>query len=167
VTIETSLAVSGKVAQFGRGVMADVSTKLIGQFVACLEREVLAGAGPAPAAVSAAPGAGPGVDGGAAPATRPDEADTPGAEPVTPTPDASTAIAPAAAPPAAAPHGAASSVPAEPPAAHAGPRRVDSQPAAPVDLLDAAGGDVAKRVVPVLAGLVVVVLLWRRRRRRR
>ncbi len=37
VTIDTDLKVSGKVAQFGRGVMVDVSTKLIGQFVECLE----------------------------------------------------------------------------------------------------------------------------------
>ena len=32
VSIDTELKVSGKVAQFGRGVMADVSKKLIGQF---------------------------------------------------------------------------------------------------------------------------------------
>jgi carbon monoxide dehydrogenase subunit G len=37
ITINTDLKVTGKVAQFGRGVMADVSEKLIGQFVECLE----------------------------------------------------------------------------------------------------------------------------------
>ncbi|MFT5530431.1 MAG: carbon monoxide dehydrogenase subunit G [Candidatus Poriferisodalaceae bacterium] len=37
ITIATDLKVTGKVAQFGRGVMADVSEKLIGQFVECLE----------------------------------------------------------------------------------------------------------------------------------
>jgi len=72
VTVTTDLTVTGKVAQFGRGVMADVSAKLLGQFVDNLEQTVLAdadaGAGqpaatsaptptptPAPAAASSAP----------------------------------------------------------------------------------------------------------------
>ncbi len=42
VTVQTELTVTGKVAQFGRGVMADVSNKLLGQFVECLESTVLA-----------------------------------------------------------------------------------------------------------------------------
>ena len=41
--VDTDLTVSGKVAQFGRGVLADVSSKLLNQFVACLEADVLAG----------------------------------------------------------------------------------------------------------------------------
>jgi carbon monoxide dehydrogenase subunit G len=40
VDIETDLKVSGKVAQFGRGVMQDVSTKLMGQFAECLESKI-------------------------------------------------------------------------------------------------------------------------------
>jgi carbon monoxide dehydrogenase subunit G len=43
VHIDTDLEVSGKVAQFGRGVLADVSAKLLGQFVDHLESSVLAG----------------------------------------------------------------------------------------------------------------------------
>ena len=43
VSVVTDLQVTGKVAQFGRGVMADVSSKLLGQFVDCLETTVLAG----------------------------------------------------------------------------------------------------------------------------
>ena len=50
VSITTDLAITGKVAQFGRGVMADVSAKLLGEFVQRLEADVLAGTGPAPAA---------------------------------------------------------------------------------------------------------------------
>ena len=38
----TDLAVTGKPAQFGRGVMQDVSDKLLGQFVACLEQRLTA-----------------------------------------------------------------------------------------------------------------------------
>ena len=33
VTVTTDLTITGKVAQFGRGALADVSTKLLGQFV--------------------------------------------------------------------------------------------------------------------------------------
>jgi len=47
VQVDTDLAVTGKPAQFGRGVMQDVSDKLLGQFVDCLEQR-LGGASPAP-----------------------------------------------------------------------------------------------------------------------
>ncbi|NYF97713.1 SRPBCC family protein [Janibacter cremeus] len=53
VTVVTDLNVTGKPAQFGRGVMQDVSDKLLGQFVDCLATKV---AGPA-AQESAAPAA--------------------------------------------------------------------------------------------------------------
>ncbi len=43
VDIETDLNVTGKVAQFGRGIMSDVSAKLLKQFVENLERNVLGG----------------------------------------------------------------------------------------------------------------------------
>lgn len=43
--ITTDLKVTGKVAQFGRGVMADVSEKLLGQFVECLEAKLADSAG--------------------------------------------------------------------------------------------------------------------------
>ena len=41
VSVVTDLSITGKVAQFGRGVLADVSSKLMGQFVENLERDVL------------------------------------------------------------------------------------------------------------------------------
>ena len=44
VTLHTDLTITGKVAQFGRGVLADVSSKLLGQFVQALEADVLRGA---------------------------------------------------------------------------------------------------------------------------
>ncbi len=37
VDVSTDLAITGKPAQFGRGVMQDVSDKLLGQFVECIE----------------------------------------------------------------------------------------------------------------------------------
>ena len=42
VAVETDLAITGKPAQFGRGVMQDVSDKLLGQFVSCLEERLTA-----------------------------------------------------------------------------------------------------------------------------
>lgn len=48
VDVRTELAISGRVAQFGRGVIADVTAKLLGQFVQRLEAEVLSGNRPAP-----------------------------------------------------------------------------------------------------------------------
>ncbi|HXY93970.1 MAG TPA: SRPBCC family protein [Acidimicrobiia bacterium] len=50
VHIDTDLNITGKVAQFGRGVMADVSSKLLGQFADNLERDVLSGDGASAAA---------------------------------------------------------------------------------------------------------------------
>jgi len=43
VSIVTDLSISGRVAQFGRGVMGDVSAKLLDQFVHNLEAGVLGG----------------------------------------------------------------------------------------------------------------------------
>lgn len=40
VDVLTDLAVTGKPAQFGRGLMQDVSDKLLGQFVACLQQQL-------------------------------------------------------------------------------------------------------------------------------
>ncbi|EST38339.1 hypothetical protein N566_07960, partial [Streptomycetaceae bacterium MP113-05] len=40
VTVTTDLTVTGRPAQFGRGVMAEVGEKLIGRFADCLAREL-------------------------------------------------------------------------------------------------------------------------------
>jgi uncharacterized protein len=42
VTVATDLQITGKVAQFGRGILAEVSSTLLGQFVENLESSVLA-----------------------------------------------------------------------------------------------------------------------------
>ena len=59
----TDLAITGEVAQFGRGVLADVSTKLLNQFVECLESTVMAG----PAGTAAPPAPAKGAEMSAAP----------------------------------------------------------------------------------------------------
>ena len=131
VNIDTDLNITGKVAQFGRGVMADVSSKLLGQFADNLKRDVLSGGGPeateSPASSAAATttGAGtPSTEGGAG-------------EPGTATP---------------------------------GVRKIDSKEAEPIDLMDAAGGSLGKRIGPIIAGLVVLLALravLKRRKRRK
>jgi len=58
VEVTTDLTVTGRPAQFGRGMIADVSAKLIGQFADCLARTLSAGtpepSGAAPATTAAA-----------------------------------------------------------------------------------------------------------------
>lgn len=49
VTVATDLQITGKVAQFGRGVLADVSAKLMDQFAANLQKDVLSAEEPTPA----------------------------------------------------------------------------------------------------------------------
>jgi carbon monoxide dehydrogenase subunit G len=75
VAVHTDLAITGKPAQFGRGVMQDVSDKLLGQFVACLEARLSAPlAEPrtgAPQAAEAGPGAGAAAGQGAEPTAAP------------------------------------------------------------------------------------------------
>jgi carbon monoxide dehydrogenase subunit G len=144
VTVFTDLTVTGKPAQFGRGVMADVGTKLIDTFADRLAAMVEAdqtGAGD------------PAGEAGLPPATEAPPADTPpAAEPDTP-----EAMAPAAGP-----------IP-EPvtPITGTGPRRIapPAQEPEALDLMDIAGGAVTKRLAPVaaLVALVVGVLWWRRR----
>jgi carbon monoxide dehydrogenase subunit G len=73
VKVDTDLAITGKPAQFGRGVMQDVSDKLLNQFVACLEQRM--GREDAGPAVAAAPAADvPADDAGPDPATPTEEA---------------------------------------------------------------------------------------------
>ena len=56
VVVDTDLAITGKPASFGRGVLADVSGKLVDQFASCLGEEILAGTPTPEQAVVAAAG---------------------------------------------------------------------------------------------------------------
>src|SRR5581483_10642354 len=154
VIVITDLAITGRAAQFGRGVMADVSTKLLGQFVSCLEKNVL---GAAPAEVGASR-EGAAASSGAKPSTPPVGRKTrePGGAS-----DAALAGQPSG-------HNGSKSEPATQSAAGpAGDRQVTSAPAEPVDLLGTAGSPVLKRLLPAVIGALVAFLLGRRLRRRR
>ncbi|WIX75864.1 SRPBCC family protein [Amycolatopsis carbonis] len=65
VALETDLTISGKLAQFGRGIMSDVSGRMVGELASRVRQRIEAGE-EAPA-VAAAPA--PAVNGSAAPAT--------------------------------------------------------------------------------------------------
>jgi len=104
VTIVTDLKISGKVAQFGRGVMADVSKKLLGQFAECIEAKL------------------------ATPQSDDESGDESGAETDTAT-------------------------------------GADASAAEAIELLEVAGGAIAKRLLPLVLVVVVVLMLLRARRR--
>jgi len=78
ITVVTDMRVTGPAAQFGRGVMQDVSAKLMRQFADCLASEMSA----APTGVNgAAPEAGPEIE----PEPEPTAAQAPAPEPTAPT----------------------------------------------------------------------------------
>jgi carbon monoxide dehydrogenase subunit G len=79
VSVDTDLTITGKAAQFGRGnVVQDVSDKLLGQFVTCLEQRLAASPG-APPEEGPAPAPGDGAAPEARPVATPDpEAPVPG-----------------------------------------------------------------------------------------
>lgn len=52
VKVSTDLNITGKPAQFGRGVMQDVSDKLLGQFASCLENKLSGAPEPEPEPVA-------------------------------------------------------------------------------------------------------------------
>ena len=168
VTVVTDLAITGRAAQFGRGVMADVSTKLLGQFVSCLETNVLGAGAEAPAAAEAPAEA---ASGKAAPAevgaSREAAAGSAGAGaapsgPVTREPGGATDAALVGS--ASGSNGATSGQTATAPS---GPRQIVSKPAEPVDLLGTAGSPVMKRLLPAVLGALVAFIIGRRLRRRR
>jgi hypothetical protein len=148
VSVLTDLTVTGKVAQFGRGVLGDVSAKLLDQFARNLESMVLADELVTDAVV---------LEVVALTTDDPIEAIAA---------DAAAMVVMAAAVDVAAtiehPDVAGSDDPTL--------RRIESPEPEPVDLLDAAGSPVIRRVLPLLgvvgAVLVLVVLLRRRLRSR-
>jgi carbon monoxide dehydrogenase subunit G len=137
VKMITDMTVTGRPAQFGRGVMADVSDKIITQFASCLSKKLgpevrggTAAAGSASAASAAGSAAG-GSTGGAA---------------------AVDTVAPADA--AASANGAAPKLVSVPDSAAS---EVEA-----FDLIDSAAAPVLKRVVPVFVALLLLFMVLRR-----
>ena len=130
VEVLTDLAVTGKPAQFGRGVMQDVSDKLLGQFVACLEQRLGGTGAPGgtgePAAADPPATAGPQVV--AAPA---DAASEPAPATPAPMPDPTPASAPGSTAPGPTSPGPASPGPTSPGPTSPGSTAPGSTPAPP------------------------------------
>ncbi len=159
VSVVTDLTVTGKVAQFGRGVLAEVSQKLVGQFVDALHADLA--------------GRGSRADAGAGDTDSPFGEDA-APDPISPATVAAGAVvedadAGAATGAATSPAGLGAGSGSTPSAASApaeGVRKVTSAPAEPVDLLRVAGGSTLKRLAPVLAVVAVILLIVSRRRTR-
>ncbi len=133
VTVATDTIVTGRPAQFGRGLIEYVGNKIIGQFADCLSRSL--GPQEEPAPVAASP-----------------SAPSPQASPQ-PVPTQPVASQPTSSPPAR----------LQPAPVRPAPAPMDEE----IDLLEAAGGAVAKRALPAIAALVLlaVFIRWLSRRR--
>ncbi len=153
VVVDSDVTIKGKVAQFGRGMIAEVSAKLLTQFVECLETKLEGaptGVTPGDDATEAAK-----ADVVEAEAAVSTGATTPGDDATEAAKDAATAVSNTGA--------------QEPEPAPDAPkvRKIDHAANEPVDLLGSAGTPVAKRLAPLGALLFVLIVLGRRRSKKR
>jgi len=138
--VETDLHITGKVAQFGRGIMGDVSKKLMTQFANNLNSML-----DQPAASDGSVTDGSATDGQASAASVSTDVDSGpdiSAEPAAP---AASTLSGGATP---------------------GVRKIDGPAAAPIELSDVAGSAILKRALPLVGGLVLLWIIARRIRRR-
>ena len=159
VKVQTDLDITGKPAQFGRGVMVDVGNKLIGQFADCLADTITGGSAAAPGTGTAPGSGGAGATASGAESAAGAAAAAAGAAPAAPA-AATTPTQPAADPQPAA-------EPEEAPSANGRAQAKAQSDVEPIDLLQSAGPAVAKRAAPVVAAVlaaVVVFVIVRRRR---
>jgi carbon monoxide dehydrogenase subunit G len=160
VNVLTVLDVSGRVAQFGRGALADVSSKILGQFAQNLEKDLAAGGGAAKTTATAPSAEAAPAETAAKPPARRTAAKN-GSAPSAEAPEAE----PAEAEPAEAEPAEAEQAAAEAPAPAPVIRKIDSAPVEPVRVVGLAGVMLLKRLSPIAA--LGVVALWLRRRRRK
>jgi carbon monoxide dehydrogenase subunit G len=183
VNVETDMKLTGRAAQFGRGIAQDVAAKMLDRFAACLEEEITGAGGAEEAAAEEQPAAQASSDGSSSEETpsapspaavtgglaaSPVDASTTAARPVEPVVEGEATVqgAVVAGGPSEAPSGPESQQPQADT-----PRREPSAPSTareqePLDLAEVGGGAVLKRLVPVAVGaaaLVAVVWLIRRR----
>lgn len=139
VTMVTDMTVTGRPAQFGRGVMSDVADKIIGRFATCVAEKLApqppSGSGPAPTEGTTGTGAGGSSNGSGGGGGAGGTVTRTAAAPVVGTAPAAT-----------------------------GSMRSEIDA---LDLLDSAGAPVLKRLAPVVGGVLLLLLLLAFRRRRR
>ena len=168
VSVETDMKLTGRAAQFGRGIAQDVATKMLDQFASCLEEEITGGPEEGAAAATAEPA---GEENGSRDGTQQEEAPPAAAAGGTagrvissedPTVMAGGTVEGAVvAGSAEAPTGAPTAGTEQP------PRQEREEPEA-FDVGAASQEAILKRAKPVLIGAgVLLVLIWLLRRRRR
>lgn len=146
VSLVTDLQITGKVAQFGRGVLADVSNKLLGQFVENLETTVLSGQSESPHAPDDGSASSP-----ASSSRSEDERSAPEGESPRQSSSGDSEVATTES------YGRRAAGDAS---GNGAVRRIESSSAEPVDLFEVAGAPVARRVVPVVGGMVAVLVVF-------
>jgi uncharacterized protein len=156
VKVETDMKLTGRAAQFGRGMAQDVASKMLGQFAECLERKISGGGAPEEAAGAAPEGAG----NGAASREAPPAASVGGTAGRVISSEDPSVMAGGPVEGAVVPDGAPEGAPTT-----EQPRREPEEPEA-FDLGAASREAILKRVAPVLAGLgLLAFLIWLIRRR--
>jgi carbon monoxide dehydrogenase subunit G len=170
VNVETDMHLTGRAAQFGRGIAQDVASKMLGQFADCLERELAGGSGES--ATEAAP-----TETAASTSASEDQQEEPSTTPVgggslgnvvsaAPGTTAAGGTVAGAVVSGAGTSGDAASAPTT---ATEQPRTQQQPPPRPepeaFDMGAAGGQAVLKRVGPVLAGLgLLAIVIWLIRR---
>ncbi|HEY2075523.1 MAG TPA: SRPBCC family protein [Streptosporangiaceae bacterium] len=173
VSVSTDLTIAGRIAQFGSGMIKEVSAKLLGQFVTCLEGKLSAGA----VSQAVANGTvGSGAAGSAAttsePASTASASNTgsaagtasDGVQAAATVTASATGVASQAAatePSAAAtgPGPAATAVPAPSAEAGAAPLAASGPEPAALNLMSVAGRAIFKRLAPLAIGLIVLAVI--------
>ncbi|GAA0925512.1 SRPBCC family protein [Pseudonocardia zijingensis] len=141
VTMVTDMTITGRPAQFGRGVISDVADKIIGQFSSCVASKLVPEAEKPAEEAKPAASAPSGSEGAAAPTGPSAGSQTNGT-------GAATGPVLASAP--------------KTPATSAMRSEVDA-----IDLLDTAGAPVLKRLAPVAGGALLLLIIFLIRRARR
>ncbi|MFG2938586.1 SRPBCC family protein [Streptomyces sp. NPDC048282] len=158
VSVSTDLSISGKLAQFGSGMIREISEKLFAQFVANVEEQLLAPADPPTPAPEPVPTASVRADAAQAsavvrPSPAPETVSDPEPEPVSD--PSSGAPREAASPSASASASPSASAEARPVSVPAG------EESEPLDLMRLAGKSVYKRLIPLaVAACVIGVLVY-------
>lgn len=130
VTVNTDLSITGKVAQFGRGAMADISDKLLGQFVENLNTMILSG-------------------GASAPEAQPATTTATESTPVSTSSVSTSSEAPATS------DTSATETPSTP---TPGVRKIDAPEAEALDVLALGGSTIIKMALPIVA--IAAVVIW-------
>jgi uncharacterized protein len=169
VSVETDMKLTGRAAQFGRGIAQDVATKMLDQFASCLEEEITGG--PEEGAAAAATAEPTGEENGSQQQEEaPPAAGTAGrvisSEDPTVMAGGTVEGAVVAGPGSAEASSGAPTAGTEQPEPQQAPRREREEPEA-FDVGAASQEAILKRAKPLLIGAgVLLVLIWLLRRRR-